>query len=99
MPFKAFPIFPPKALKSPAIPTSVKRIKTHSETHSPIESKLMSDFEDIRARLIKLELTVETLVKSMAGNADDRKWMVRIILGGVVSAFLLWIKNGGLADV
>lgn len=56
----------------------------------------MADFDEIKERLIKLELTVTELVRNVQSSADDRKWLLRIVLGGVISMALVWFANGGL---
>lgn len=56
----------------------------------------MSDLEDIKDRLLRLEIAVENFAKSLQSSADDRKWLIRIILGGIVSAVLVFITKGGL---
>ena len=59
----------------------------------------MTEMQDIRDRLITLEVSVKVLSEKIDASSSDRTWLVRIVLGGLVSAVLLWITKGGLFNV
>jgi hypothetical protein len=54
---------------------------------------------EMRDRLVRLEVKLESVMMSIEKMASDRTWLGRIIIGGLVSAVLVWIAKGGLINV
>ena len=58
--------------------------------------RLETDMTDVKTRLAVAESNIKEIREDIGGIKDNTTWILRLLIGGLVSAILAFIIKGGL---
>ncbi|WP_418301275.1 hemolysin XhlA family protein [Lysinibacillus fusiformis] len=58
--------------------------------------KLENDMTDVKTRLAVAESNIKEIREDIGGIKDNTTWILRLLIGGLVSAMVAFIIKGGL---
>ncbi|MGE7985156.1 hemolysin XhlA family protein [Lysinibacillus fusiformis] len=58
--------------------------------------RLETDMTDVKTRLAVAESNIKEIREDIGGIKDNTTWILRLLIGGLVSAMVAFIIKGGL---
>lgn len=58
--------------------------------------RLENDMTDVKTRLAVAESNIKEIREDIGGIKDNTTWILRLLIGGLISAILAFIIKGGL---